>query len=191
MLSNGQGVERDREAAFPWYEKAAQKGHKVALYSLGLYYAKGLGGIRVDTNRARVYFEKAARKGVPSAMTSLATLYRMAAYGRQHHLGASSLPKSLHDQQEQRELMVYWYQKAAEAGDAIAQRELGVLYDAGIGVTQNHAKAFDLLRKAADQKDARATLLLGSYYQNGLAVQVDTEKALELYHEATRLGASV
>ncbi|KAI9494723.1 hypothetical protein BDB00DRAFT_938052 [Zychaea mexicana] len=198
MLSNGQGVERDRAAAFPWYEKAGRKGHKIALYSLGLYFAKGLGGIPVDLRRARTCFEKAARKGYVPAMTSLAILCRMAAGPHAAPISTTnnnndvrSIRQQMNAQQEQRELMVYWYKKAAALGDAAAQRELGMLYDSGLGVTQCYEQAFVLLQKAAAQHDPRATLLLGSYYQNGLGgIERNVEKALELYHQAVKLGAS-
>ncbi|KAF7727770.1 hypothetical protein EC973_007001 [Apophysomyces ossiformis] len=171
MLSNGQGVARDRQAAFDWYQKAADKGHRTALYSLGLYYVKGIGGIQKDLAKARSYFEKSARLGFPSAMSSLAALYRL---------------------DQQNEQAIQWYRKAAGLGDVVAQRELGMLYDEGLlGVSQDHAMAFDLLQKAAGQLDAQATLLLGSYYQNGIVVPKETERAIELYLEAGRLGAPV
>jgi len=44
---------------------------------------------------------------------------------------------------------VKWYRKAAEQGDADAQFNLGVRYDAGQGVQQDMAAAW--LRKAAEQ----------------------------------------
>ncbi|KAI8142152.1 hypothetical protein BJV82DRAFT_517070 [Fennellomyces sp. T-0311] len=175
MLSNGQGVERDRSAAFPWYEKAARKGHRIALYSLGLYYAKGLGGVSTDLRRARACFDRAARKGYVPAMTSLAILCR-------YETGSNMTGNDAR--------MVYWYKKAADLGDASAQRELGMLYDQGLGVKQNYERAFQLMQKAAEQREPRATLMLGSYYQNGIGgVEANFEKALELYHEAAQLGA--
>ncbi|KAI8393861.1 uncharacterized protein BYT42DRAFT_542057 [Radiomyces spectabilis] len=182
MLSNGQGASRDRKAAFTWYEKAAQRNHKTALYSLGLYYAKGLENIPKDISKARSCFEKSARLGFPSAMTSLATLCRMAS--TRDHLSPEA-------QQQQQSVAIQWYQKAASLNDPVAQRELGMIYDAGLGVSQSHETAFHYLRKAAEQHDAQATLLLGSYYQNGFAVEKDLNKAIELYLLAADLGAPV
>ena len=201
MLSNGQGVERDRAAALPWYEKSSRKGHRAAWYNLGLYFAKGFGGVHINHRRAEICFEKAAKKGFIPAMTSLAVLYRAAAASYQQHVSLSEnnnsnndvrlLRQQMNAQQEKRERMVYWYQKAATLGDAAAQRELGMLYDSGLGVTQNYEQAFILLQKAAAQNDPRATLLLGSYYQNGLGgIEPNTEKALELYNQAVQLGAT-
>lgn len=45
------------------------------------------------------------------------------------------------------------YRKAAEQGDAVAQRKLGYRYGNGIGVKQDHAEAFKWYRKAAEQGD--------------------------------------
>ncbi|KAI8093029.1 uncharacterized protein BX664DRAFT_99253 [Halteromyces radiatus] len=179
MLSNGQGVSRDRKSAFHWYKKAADKNHKMALYSLGLYHAKGLEGKPKDLLCARICFEKAARLGVAPAMTSFATLCRVASL------------QSGPQQQEQREQAIYWYQRAATTGDVVAQRELGLIYDAGLGVPRNYDTAFSYFQQAASRHDAQATLLLGSYYQNGMSVEKDLEKSIELYLEADKLGASV
>ncbi|KAI8061738.1 hypothetical protein BC940DRAFT_244924, partial [Gongronella butleri] len=177
MLSNGKGVPRDRKAAFDWYKKAAARNHKTALYSLGLYYAKGLEGISKDLYQARICFEKAARLGVAAAMTSYATLCRI----------ASLQPGP--QQQEQREATLYWYKKAVAAGDITALRELGLLYEAGLGVARDYRTAFDYFEQAARHQDAQSTLLLGHYYQQGLAVEKDLQKALQLYLDAEQQGA--
>ncbi|KAI9319137.1 hypothetical protein BX666DRAFT_1854633 [Dichotomocladium elegans] len=170
MLANGRGVPHDPRGAFPWYQRAADKGHPSALYSLGLYYARGCKGITaVDQNKARECFERAARKGLVTAMTSLASLYRAA---------------------HQTEPMVYWFQKAASLGDPSAQRHLGALYKSGLGVEKNYSIAVEWLTKAVHQKDSQAALLLGSCYQNGESLEVDYEKALALYYQAAQLGNS-
>ncbi|KAI7866519.1 hypothetical protein BDF14DRAFT_1812218 [Spinellus fusiger] len=179
MLSNGQGVDRDQASAFEWYKKAGQKEHKTALYSLGIYYAKGVSGITKDIALARVCFEKSARLGVVSAMTTLATLCKLASEGES--------PEA----KEQQHQTVYWYERAAQYGDPMAQRELAILFDAGIGVEQSYEKALALLQKSAFQKDSQATLLLGNYYQNGYAVKKDLPHSIELYLEAARLGSPV
>ncbi|KAL0093314.1 hypothetical protein F4703DRAFT_1939273 [Phycomyces blakesleeanus] len=195
MLSNGQGVEQDRAAAFYWYEKAAKKEHKTALYSLGLYYAKGMAGVTKDLFKARSCFKRSARLGVVSAMTTLATLYKMTA----SRIDPSQDPDETETQsqsqsqflEEQQRQAVYWFEKAAQYGDAVAQRELAILYDAGIGVNQSYAKALSYLQKSASQRDTQATLLLGNYYQNGHAVEKDLSQAIELYLEAADLGSPV
>lgn len=45
------------------------------------------------------------------------------------------------------------FQKCAEQGYAPAQYNLGVMYDKGIGVKQNHTKAVELYNTAIEQED--------------------------------------
>ena len=55
---------------------------------------------------------------------------------------------------------VKYYRKAAEAGHAKAQYNLGVCYDEGVGVAKDPAQAFAWYSKAAEKgnKDAKAAL---------------------------------
>ena len=62
---------------------------------------------------------------------------------------------------------------AAEAGDANAQRELGVAYSNGVGVEQDYAKAAELFLKAAEQGHAVAQYDLASMYNMGFGVKKD------------------
>lgn len=48
-----------------------------------------------------------------------------------------------------------WYRKAAEQGDATAQRLLGFLYEEGQGVAQDYSQAMTWYRKAAEQDDTK------------------------------------
>ena len=48
----------------------------------------------------------------------------------------------------------------AEQGDAVAQSNLGVMYEKGKGVTQDYAEAVKWYRKAAEQGNASAQLNL-------------------------------
>lgn len=49
------------------------------------------------------------------------------------------------------ETAAYWYGKAADQGNAIAQYKLGICYYNGIGVNKNKEKAMELVHKAAEQ----------------------------------------
>jgi TPR repeat protein len=43
-----------------------------------------------------------------------------------------------------------WYQKAAEQGNAVAQFNIGYLYEYGLGVQKDQSKAMEWYKKAAD-----------------------------------------
>jgi TPR repeat protein len=50
---------QDRAEAARWYRKAADQGHALAQYNLGLLYANGR-GVAQDKAQARAWMQKAA-----------------------------------------------------------------------------------------------------------------------------------
>lgn len=62
------------------------------------------------------------------------------------------------------------FHEAAEAGIAYAQNNLGVMYQNGQGVPQNHTEAVKWYRMAAEQGAAEAQSNLGFMYSNGQGV---------------------
>ena len=66
---------------------------------------------------------------------------------------------------------------AAEQGDAQAQARLGVLYESGDGVSQDHGKARHWYTKAANQGDPVAPYNLGTLYSFGRGVAQDYVQA--------------
>jgi hypothetical protein len=80
------------------------------------------------------------------------------------------------------------FTKAAEAGSPEAQFELAKLYEKGLGVEPDPAKALDLYRAAADQDFADAINDLGFLtYQGGLGLTRDPTTALEFFERAADL----
>ncbi|MBI4026306.1 MAG: sel1 repeat family protein [Verrucomicrobia bacterium] len=65
----------------------------------------------------------------------------------------------------------------AEKGDAMAQFNLGVCYEKGLGVPANDAEAIGWYRKAAEQDYTPAQLNLGQLYQAGRGVEQDLPEA--------------
>ncbi|MFN8818923.1 MAG: tetratricopeptide repeat protein, partial [Holosporaceae bacterium] len=65
----------------------------------------------------------------------------------------------------------------AEQGNAVAQYNLGVMYDEGQGVTRDYAEAVKWFRKAAEQGDANAQSNLGVMYGKGEGVTRDYAEA--------------
>ena len=61
---------------------------------------------------------------------------------------------------------VYWYQKAAEAGDSGAQNNLAICYEEGAGVEKNLETAIAYYRKAAKLGDKFAKEKLMKLEQN-------------------------
>ncbi len=64
-----------------------------------------------------------------------------------------------------------WYKKASAQGHAIAQNNLAMMYEGGIGVSKDVIKAFELYRLAADKGNAKAQHSLASMYLEGRGVE--------------------
>jgi len=79
-------------------------------------------------------------------------------------------------------------QKQAEAGDAEAQSELGMIYAKGQGVTQDFSEAAKWIRKAAEQGVAQAQYNLGGMYSSGQGVVQDYVEAVRWYGKAAEQG---
>jgi TPR repeat protein len=76
------------------------------------------------------------------------------------------------------------FQAGAEHGDAGMMIVLGYLYDEGLGVVQDHAKARKWYEKAADKGDANAMTHLGELYASGQGVAKDYVEARKWYEKA-------
>ncbi|KAI7894148.1 uncharacterized protein EV154DRAFT_579951 [Mucor mucedo] len=171
MLSNGYQSNstciKDVEAAFSWYLKAAENGHKTAQYSAGLYYENGL-FMSVDLKKAIYWYTRAAKQDITLAMVRLARLVKST------------------------DKVVYWLTTAIDKGDISALRELATFYKNGlIEGYQQHQEAFDLFQKAAYRDDAMSWHALSEFYEQGIIVPVNLEKAVSCLEKAEVLGYSV
>ncbi len=72
----------------------------------------------------------------------------------------------------------------ADQGSAIAQFNLGLMYDNGEGVPRDYTAAASWYRKAADQGYASAQANLGFMYANGEDVPRDYAAAVSWYRKA-------
>ena len=74
----------------------------------------------------------------------------------------------------------------AALGEAVAQFNLGFMYDQGKGVPQDYAKAIEWYRMAAEQGDASAQNNLGLIYRDGKGVPQDYAEAKKWYSKAAQ-----
>jgi hypothetical protein len=70
MLRDGQGVERDYEAAARWFRRAAMQQHPRAQFNLGLMLQQGQ-GVKKDISEALGLFRRAAHQNHPEAQFHL------------------------------------------------------------------------------------------------------------------------
>lgn len=128
---NGKGVAQSIEQAILWYEKAALKKDKNALYHLAMILIKQ--EIKDYILIAKL-LEQAAVLDHPHAQYNLAVMYQKGD-GVQMDMNKA----------------FYWYEKAANANLPIAQYNLGMIYFEGAIVEKDEVKAKELWQKAAAQ----------------------------------------
>ena len=170
-LDNGLGGDRDESKAVALLLEAAEQGHALAQFNLGVCYHKGT-GVSKDEGEAVRWYRKAAEQGDAQGQCNLGVCYE---------LGSGLLHK------EQGEA-VRWYRKAAEQGDADAQCNLGVCYEYGTGVSKDEWEAVRWYRKAAEQGNAQAQCNLGVCYEFGTGVSKDEGEAVRWYRKAAEQG---
>ena len=76
----------------------------------------------------------------------------------------------------------------AEAGEAVAQLNLGVSYFYGQGVVKDDVEAAKWFRRAADQGLASAQFNLGVFYASGRGLVKDDIEAAKWYRKAAEQG---
>ena len=123
----------DYDEARAIWSTFAYAGDVDAQFNLGTLYENGL-GVEADAEKAARWYRAAASRRVDLARLALARLQRAGALE----------PEPDEDQIKLLEI-------AARRGLAEAQYELGVAYDHGLGVTQNHATAAGWYHRAAEQ----------------------------------------
>ena len=85
----------------------------------------------------------------------------------------------------------YYYQQAAELGNALAQFQLGQIYAQGQGTTKNERLAHQWYQQAAQQGHAQAQFKLAYGYSKGLGVSQDHQQAIYWYEQAAQQGVLV
>ena len=83
---------------------------------------------------------------------------------------------------------LYWYHKAADAGNMYSQNSLGICYQKGNGVPQNDAQAASWFEKSAKSGNPEAAYNLAECYFTGAGVKKNIDMALKYWAEAAKLG---
>ncbi len=128
------------------------------------------------------HFEKAASMDYPPAYLRLNGLYKNG--GR---IGPKD-PKQAAYWSEKAADKIGWFKSEAAKGGADAQRNLGLCYYYGIGVSKDFSEAVRWYLLAADQGDAMAQNRLGFCYKNGEGVAKNLSEAVLLYRIAADQG---
>ena len=154
---HGQGVRQDHEEAAKWFREAAKWGHAEAKFRLASLFSDGLGVAQDHAESARLYL-RAAEEGHPEARLRVGDMYYAGKGFSQDYVAAAawyhrviaehhhdpyrvSLAKVRHQlgkmyadglgvhQDDAKAASLFW--ESANAGDANAQFDLGVIYASG------------------------------------------------------------
>lgn len=142
----GQGLKKDLEAAFRYYEKAATQGHVGGQFKLGLFYMNGW-GIDKDLKEAEKWYKMAAKQGGLNAQNNLASMY------------VSEFAKKMYREDKDRrksylEKAYRWYFLAAQQGETVAQTNIATAFENGRdGLPQDFAEAYYWYSLALKNKD--------------------------------------
>jgi TPR repeat protein len=130
LYETGRGVKQDYAEAARWYRRAVDKGHIFAMHRLALLYESGR-GIEKDDQEAVRLLETASEKGLSEATAWLADKYEQ---GR-------GIPKNQGEAERLHTRAADQVRVAAEAGNAVATFNLGILYRVGKGVKKSDREA--------------------------------------------------
>ncbi len=83
---------------------------------------------------------------------------------------------------------LYWYHKAAEAGNMHSQNSIGLCYQKGTGVPQDDSMAVSWFEKAFKSGSPEGAYNLAECCFSGKGVEKDVDKALRYWAEAAKLG---
>lgn len=125
------------EEANQWYEKAGRHGYDWGWYNLAGSYKSGK-GVSKNIKKALELYEKTYNMG-NQAMGNIA-----------NQIGI------IYSNEDDDELAVEWYQKAANTGYDWGWYNLGYKYRNGQGIREDKAKAIECYQKAYDLQDEAA-----------------------------------
>ncbi|PHR25421.1 MAG: hypothetical protein COA37_00850 [Hoeflea sp.] len=167
---DGNGPNKDLDAALDWLHRASEAGHARAHYSLARRYQLGR-GVEKDLSRALSLFEKAGEAGDGRGM------YRV---GLMHRRGEGTVKNPA--------LAAAWYRRAIDAGEPRALTGLAYLYRIGEGAPKDYVKARRLYGEAVARNQRSAHLALARMHLRGLGGPKNADRAVELLSKAVELG---
>jgi TPR repeat protein/serine/threonine protein kinase len=110
---HGDGVAKNYEESFKWFQKAANLGESSAQFNVGMMYASGT-GVKQDLTEAAKWYKKSAEQGKASAQLNLGMMY----------ISGRGIRQNIDEGKK-------WLTKAAEQGDVTAKANLAWLSQQG------------------------------------------------------------
>lgn len=199
-LYDGIGIQKDRDASFSWYLKAAEAGDPHAMHIVAYLYASGGEASERDEAKALEWYDRAAAMGDEASIRDGAILRATCrdlpqdAKGAKAGIGKLS-PKAAADVLYQiannvkGETALAWLRESAEAGNVCAMMDFGLKYCNGLnGQPPDYQSALAWFRRAADMDVPAAMSRIGDMYYVGDGVPQDDAEAFHWYEKAAAKG---
>ncbi len=133
-------VEQDYDEAIKWYTEAAEQGHTMAQFNLGVIYNSDE-HVERDPYKAVKWWSKAAESGYAPAQYNLGLMYDS---------GQGVDRRST-------ETALKWWKKAADQGLPDAMKDVGMYYEIGDDfASKDYVNAYMWISLAADKKQIDA-----------------------------------
>ena len=175
---SGYGVEENDSLAFVWAKKSAEQDYPAGLYFLAYCYETGK-GCSANMGNANFLYQKAYEKAMSSVYAGDPSAQFVV--GKIFDYGNGGV-------EQNQEVAVRWYRRAAEQGYPGAQFNMGNCCQLGEGVEMNKEEAVYWYRLASLQGDADSQYMLGLCYASGDGVAKNARKAIEWFKKASRQG---
>jgi len=197
MVLRGQGGPADPSGALALFQEAAASGHGWAALELGRLYEEGVPGIAPDARLAWQWYQEAAARGVAQGHTALGKIlardgqgldaarqafahfmraaeggHAWALYeaGQAAEHGAAGLPGDP-------AVARAWFERAYAEGVDAAPGAIASLYERGLGVPEDDARALALYHMGARAGNAWATYKVGAFVAEGRGTPADPNAA--------------
>jgi len=175
--AQGKGVEKDERRAFDLLQRAADTGDLEAIYNLAGVRFSGRLGATKDIDESLRLMQKSADSGLPIAQLRLGMILatREKRMTQEAHRYISSAREQI--------------ERSANQGSAWARAALGEIYERGVGVSKDPAKAFDLYRMAASHSNVTAMTRLGVAYLDGIGTEKNPTEGKQWLEKAAKMGS--
>jgi TPR repeat protein len=155
---------RQYEDAYYMFSKGAEKGERLSLYQLGIYYLEGKVIVR-DENKAYLCMNMSANLNLEVAQYQLGIMYKKG-------IGCESNIK--HSK--------YWLERSANNGLKEAQFELGRM----LIENKEEKEGIKWLRKGVENIDIPSNFLYGLCLFNGIGIDENKEMGLKFINAAAK-----
>ncbi|MBQ9167379.1 MAG: SEL1-like repeat protein [Oscillospiraceae bacterium] len=215
----GHGTEQNYEESARWFRKAVNENNPFAAYSLGGQYLRGQGVEQSDTEAYSLFYMAATHEKQPNAYAQyqLGKMYRdgigtevdleeSSLWYARAYAGFLAMEETMADDrlyyrlgsmnmtgtgtEVNLEQARYYFEKAAELGNADALYGLGKLYLKPEFPDYDPAKAVEYLEQAAAKGNAFAKYQLGKLLCQGELVPKDIARGLPLLEELAQNGVT-